>query len=1228
MKYVLSILMIGLMSVTTLADWDEGDPFKMHWPQLPDLMPTGMDVLAGPLSVPQGIPPYEKFLADDFQCTEDGPITSIHIWGSYNEDLPLHEVVQYAAFSLVIYSDIPAEQSPTGYSMPGDVLWETYMEPTAIRIYAENLSESFYDPNPNEIIGLDTVCWQYNFEIPEQMAFFQTAGEIYWLGIHYSFDLTGDGIINLQDLSVFISNYPGSFGWKTSVDHFNDDAVYTDVMTWGAGPHVVPNPFIWGSMQYPPGHEMEGQGIDLAFVINGPEPPPEDLDYGDALDPPYQTLLANDGARHYPGGPWLGDASDAPDFELDGQPHPTAKGDDGNGIDDENGVSFSTMVVGQNATVTFELNGMDANVDGWIDFDNDGVWSPSDQVVSGIWTVGIHSVSFTVPAGSTVGQTFARFRTSTDPAVDNIPFGMAMDGEVEDYSVTIEEPEPEFDFGDAPDPFAGAAGEYPTLLANDGARHVPIGPWLGDQSDAPDPEFEGQQDPAAIGDDTYDGNDDEDGVSFSILVQGQLATVTFEVNGAGAVAPGADVIGWLDFNADGKWDPSEKIVGGSFADGIHSLPFSVPPAAAVGPTFARFRISTDPAAIANTTGLAPDGEVEDHEVWIEEAPQVDVKWEQLPDFSLSGLHAHDYSDPDGTNYTQIIYADDWLCEGGVVTDFHWWGFEEAPGAGLAGFHLSIHANDPSGSCLPQDPPLWQKNVPLSDITVTWTGTFYRYDYDLQPEDYFYQIEGQTYWFDVSALSVDPGNACLWIWAEHGMPVLCPAADKVLPTLPVWQSNGNNMAFRVTSDSSIELMDFGDAPDQPYPTLLGSNGARHLILGPWLGDAADGPDAEGNGQQDPAALGDDNDGNDDEDGVSIPVMNQGISTTIGVLVSGGGGVVDAWVDWDGSGSWDASEQIHNAWLPDGPAAIVVTPPTTAVVGQTFARFRISTVGGLPPVGPAPDGEVEDHAVYIETGPQADLGDAPDSTNSYGIGNAMMAYPDGTQGNYPTVFSIGSPPHGPIHWSPLSAVWLGPAVTLEDEADSGLDQDAINNIDPPINVADQDGADDGLHLPVNMPRCKWTNVNYDVMVVDPVQIYYVNIWCDFNRDGDWDDQVGDCPRGAVPEWAVRNQILVGLPAGLNTVTSLPFVSWHPVDGVPELWMRITISEQPWQEIWGIGAWISGGGGCGPANGYDVGETEDYLVVPDTSCVACADLDCSGFVDLLDLSIFAQQWLSSCP
>ncbi len=272
---------------------------------------------------------------------------------------------------------------------------------------------------------------------------------------------------------------------------------------------------------------------------------------------------------------------------------------------------------------------------------------------------------------------------------------------------------------------------------------------------------------------------------------------------------------------------------------------------------------------------------------------------------------------------------------------------------------------------------------------------------------------------------------------------------------------------------------------------------------------------------------------------------------------------------------------------------------------------------------------------ETEPAMDLGDAPDSTNNHG--STMSAYP-GVQANFPTVFNdgTGAGPCGPLHKLPEAIAFLGEDVTLELEADTGADEDGVNNIDPPSDAPDQDVADDGvLGIPLNLPRCKPTTFKYDVNVVTALtadQVLYVNVWFDFNRDGDWDD-VLDCGSLAsipAPEWAVQNQVLVGLLPGIHTIETPRFLSWHPLlepgEETPPLWMRITLAEQPWHG--GSAPGVTGNGGSGPAAGYDIGETEDYIFVPDTTCVRCPDLNCDGFVNFKDVAILANKWLQYCP
>jgi hypothetical protein len=261
---------------------------------------------------------------------------------------------------------------------------------------------------------------------------------------------------------------------------------------------------------------------------------------------------------------------------------------------------------------------------------------------------------------------------------------------------------------------------------------------------------------------------------------------------------------------------------------------------------------------------------------------------------------------------------------------------------------------------------------------------------------------------------------------------------------------------------------------------------------------------------------------------------------------------------------------------------------------------------------------------------DLGDAPDSTNN--DNEPMIAYPSkpATQAKFPTVFddSSGAGPYGPAHVNDEAVAYLGKSITAETEADIGIDADPENNITPSADRADRDGGDDGIVLPVNLPHCGWAVIDYDVTVIDPNVELWVNVWLDFNRDGDWDDTV-DCAKGPVPEWAVQNQYLYNLPAGLNKLSTPGFLSWHPEDGPQNIWVRITLAEQPWKG--GSNPGEVGNAGSGPATKYTIGETEDYFIAPNTKvddCPLCQDLNDDGVIDIDDLVVLLTQWLATCP
>ncbi len=177
--------------------------------------------------------------------------------------------------------------------------------------------------------------------------------------------------------------------------------------------------------------------------------PGVELDYGDAPDPlnttpgRYPSRHANDGARHAisQNSVFLGATVDA---DGDATPTPNADGDIG-----DDGVTFGSNLnpsglfnrfISTDVVVTLSSPGF---VDGWIDFNADGDWDdPGEQVITSQEFVAgqlTRTFKVTVPANApvpaTIVSSFARFRSSSVGGL--LPTGLATDGEVEDYKVTI-----------------------------------------------------------------------------------------------------------------------------------------------------------------------------------------------------------------------------------------------------------------------------------------------------------------------------------------------------------------------------------------------------------------------------------------------------------------------------------------------------------------------------------------------------------------------------------------------------------------------------------------------------------------------------------------------------------------------------------------------------------------------------------------------------------------------
>lgn len=190
------------------------------------------------------------------------------------------------------------------------------------------------------------------------------------------------------------------------------------------------------------------------------------------------------------------------------------------------------------------------------------------------------------------------------------------------------------DWGDLPDTGSGTGvGNYQTLATDSGATHL-VYPdtngdnipdltgavWLGALVDG---ETTGTSSATAVGDDTVDGVDDEDGVVQTGTWTNGAGGATLNVTVSGVGVGTAWLVGWLDFNNDGVFD---SFVSQSVVVGSNSVALNVPPGtfgSSAITVYGRFRLFANQAdalavaggPISNTagfTGSAVNGEVEDY----------------------------------------------------------------------------------------------------------------------------------------------------------------------------------------------------------------------------------------------------------------------------------------------------------------------------------------------------------------------------------------------------------------------------------------------------------------------------------------------------------------------------------------------------------------------------------------------------------------------------------------
>ncbi|WP_058119741.1 GEVED domain-containing protein [Photobacterium kishitanii] len=307
-----------------------------------------------------------------------------------------------------------------------------------------------------------------------------------------------------------------------------------------------------------------------------------------------------------------------------------------------------------------------------------------------------------------------------------------------------------------------------------------------------------------------------------------------------------------------------------------------------------------------------------------------------------------------------------------------------------------------------------------------------------------------------------------------------------------------------------IFDGGDAPES-YKTTFAVGGPYHeksttLYLG------SNNVDVE-TAVASALADGDDNSVNNDEDGLSVITINAGMTTaSITAQVfnnTGANAQLVVWVDWDKSGTFEASEAQEQNSLSSNNTLTDITlnwaglTPITG--GNYFIRARLmpgadgvttSDIGGY-----ASDGEVEDH-LYIVT--DTDYGDAP---TSYGSAS---------------------------HFLNTEIVQLGATIDYDagnwgdgtDNNANATDDDTVD--DPTGGVDDEDGI---ASLPdVDVATDTSYSLAVDVNNSHPTNTATLHVWFDSDGSGSFD----------VDEYKT-----VSIPAATGAITEN--ITWNGLTGL---------------------------------------------------------------------------------
>ncbi|QDV52403.1 GEVED domain-containing protein [Gimesia fumaroli] len=728
-------------------------------------------------------------------------------------------------------------------------------------------------------------------------------------------------------------------------------------------------------------------------------------DFGDAPDT-YPTLLADDGARHtLVGNLRLGASID---LDADGLPSLDASGD---GLDDD-GIVFLSNGISESdafASILVDVTG-DGFLQGWVDFNRDGVWDSSEQiVVDEALTTGTHTIKFAVPQGAafSIGETFARFRFSSQAGLDVT--GLAPDGEVEDYRLDLTASRRGVVTFDAVE---YEAGQLITITVTDGdlvgtgAVNVLVTSSGGDSETVTLTETAGNggefvgtifssPGPLVTENGTLDvvfGQTISAAYEDADTGEGQAGNYLGEFVSSGLNSPrdiifgqGGDVYVSNGFEGSGGSDHTVERFNGQTGAPAPDNPFVdagaggivVPNGMAFGPDGDLYVASSGTGQILRYDGLTGTPSTIGGGIFIDTGGAANLK---EPRFITFGPDGNLYVADTGFTRDRILqfngstgaYMGEFVSrnEGGMGKPYGMV-FDSAGNLYVASFNTNeILKFDSNGDVVPGGPFIAAGTGGLFSprgLTIKTEGT------GLDQKEYLYVANGATQSilrFDLSDVSIfEEFTFGTTIQQPYGLAfgpddnlyVVDTDLGKVLKFAGPF---GTTTPETITETALIVAqvgnpgagVDFGDAPDM-FPNLLAEDGARHAINanGLFLGQ---GITADADGQESMNA------NLDDDDGILFNPIIAGDTATTVTIFSTGTGFVDAWIDFNGNGVWEANEQVLSSHaVVAGSNSVSIAVPPTVVVGQVTARFRLSSAGGLSTTGAAADGEVEDYKINV-------------------------------------------------------------------------------------------------------------------------------------------------------------------------------------------------------------------------------------------------------------------------